>query len=72
MFKLVLEKAEEPEIKLPISAGSSKKQETAWLGVFYSSLESKHVKKKIDSDKNVWVTKINCYTALRFPTKATF
>ena len=26
MFKLVLEKAEEPEIKLPISAGSSKKQ----------------------------------------------
>ena len=27
MFKLVLEKAEEPEIKLPISAGLSKKQE---------------------------------------------
>ncbi|KAB0370619.1 hypothetical protein FD755_017028 [Muntiacus reevesi] len=27
MFKLVLEKAEEPETKLPISAGSSKKQE---------------------------------------------
>ena len=27
MFKLVLEKAEEPEIKLPISAGSSKKRE---------------------------------------------
>ena len=27
MFKLVLEKAEEPEIKLPVSAGSSKKQE---------------------------------------------
>ena len=27
MFKLVLEKAEEPEIKLPISAGSWKKQE---------------------------------------------
>ena len=26
MFKLVLEKAEEPEIKLPASAGSSKKQ----------------------------------------------
>ena len=29
MFKLVLEKAEEPEIKLPISTGSSKKQERA-------------------------------------------
>ena len=27
MFKLVLEKAEEPETKLPTSAGSSKKQE---------------------------------------------
>ena len=29
MFKLVLEKAEEPEIKLPISAGLSKKPESA-------------------------------------------
>ena len=27
MFKLNLEKAEEPEIQLPVSAGSSKKQE---------------------------------------------
>ena len=44
MFKLVLEKAEEPEIKLPISAGSSKKQESsrktyisAWLTMPKSS-----------------------------------
>jgi len=29
MFKLDLEKAEEPEIKLPTSAGSSKKQESS-------------------------------------------
>ena len=29
MFKLVLEKAEEPEVKLPTSAGSSKKQESS-------------------------------------------
>ena len=29
MFKLVLEKAEEPEIKLPASAGSWKKQESS-------------------------------------------
>ena len=29
MFKLVLEKAEEPEIKLPTSAGSSIKQESS-------------------------------------------
>ena len=29
MFKLDLEKAEEPEIKLPTSAGSSKKQKSS-------------------------------------------
>ena len=29
MYNLVLEKAEEPEIKLPTSAGSSKKQESS-------------------------------------------
>ena len=29
MFELVLEKAEEPEIKLPTSTGSSKKQESS-------------------------------------------
>ena len=29
MFKLVLDKAEEPEIKLPTSTGSSKKQESS-------------------------------------------
>ena len=29
MFKLVLEKVEEPEIKLPTSAGSSKKHESS-------------------------------------------
>ena len=29
MFKLYLEKAEEPEIKLPTSAGSSRKQENS-------------------------------------------
>ena len=30
MFKLVVEKAEEPEIKLPTSTGSLKKQESSW------------------------------------------
>ena len=29
MYKLILEKAEEPEIKLPTSTGSSKKQENS-------------------------------------------
>ena len=32
MFKLVLEKAEEPEIKLPTSAGSSKNLQTINAG----------------------------------------
>ena len=36
MFKLVLEKAEEPDIKLPTSAGSWKKQEKA--GEFQKSI----------------------------------
>ena len=34
MFKLVLEKAEEPEIKMPTSAGSSKKQERSRKDLF--------------------------------------
>ena len=34
VFKLVLEKAEEPEIKLPTSAGSSKKQEVSEKHLF--------------------------------------
>ena len=34
MFKLVLEKAEEPEIKLPTSAGSSKKKESSRKHLF--------------------------------------
>ena len=35
MFKLVLEKAEEPEIKLPTSDGSSKKQESQKNNSFF-------------------------------------
>ena len=35
MFKLVLEKAEEPEIKLLISAGSSKKQESSRKNIYF-------------------------------------
>ena len=36
MFKLVLEKAEELEIKLPTSAGSSKKQESSRKNIYFS------------------------------------
>ena len=46
MFKLVLEKAEEPEIKLPTSAGSWKKQENSR-------------KTSISALLTVWIT-INC------------
>ena len=35
MFKLVLEKAEEPGIKLPTSAGSSKKQKSSQKNIYF-------------------------------------
>ena len=52
MFKLVLEKAEEPEIKLPTSAGSSKKQES-------SSKTSISALLTMLKPLTVWIT-INC------------
>ena len=51
MFKLYLEKAEEPEIKLPISVGSSKKQENSRKT--YSALLT------MPKPLTVWIT-INC------------
>ena len=39
MFKLVLEKAEEPEIKLPASAGSSKKQESSRKSIYFCFID---------------------------------
>ena len=39
MFKLVLEKAEEPEIKLPKSAGSSKKQESSRKNIYFCFID---------------------------------
>ena len=39
MFKLVLKKAEEPEIKLPTSAGSSKKQESSRKNIYFCSID---------------------------------
>ena len=41
MFKLNLEKAEEPEIKLPTSTGSSEKQESSRKASTSTSLTSK-------------------------------
>ena len=51
MFKLVLEKAEEPEIKLPTSAGSWKKQESS-RKTFISALLTMPLTKPL----TVWIT----------------
>ena len=39
MFKLVLEKAEEPEIKLPASTGSLKKQESSRKNIYFCFID---------------------------------
>ena len=39
MFKLVLEKAEEPGIKLLTSAGSSKKQESSRKNIYFCFID---------------------------------
>ena len=39
MLKLVLEKAEETEIKLPASAGSSKKQESSRKNIYFCFID---------------------------------
>ena len=39
MFKLDLEKVEEPEIKLPTSSGSSKKQESSRKNNYFCFLD---------------------------------
>ena len=39
MFKLVLKKAEEPELKLPISARSSKKQESSGKNIYFCFID---------------------------------
>ena len=52
MFKMVLEKAEEPEVKLPISTGSSKKQESSRKTSISALLT-------MPKPLTVWIT-INC------------
>ena len=39
MFKLVLEKTEEPGIKLPTSAGSSKKQDSSRKNIYFCFID---------------------------------
>ena len=52
MFKLDLDKAEEPEIKLPTSVGSSKRQESSRKTSTFALLT-------MPKDLTVWVT-TNC------------
>ena len=52
MFKLVLEKAEEPEIKLPTSAGLLKKQESSRTNIYFCFIDYAKA-------LTVWTT-INC------------
>ena len=52
MFKLVLEKVEEPEIKLPTSAGSWKKQDSSRKASIFDLFP-------MPKPLTVWIT-INC------------
>ena len=51
MFKLVLEKAEEPEIKLSTSAGSSKKQESSRKNIYFCFIDYAKVFDCVDHNK---------------------
>ena len=51
MFKLVLEKAEEPEIKLPTSAGSSKKQESSRKNICFCLIDYAKASDCVDHNK---------------------
>ena len=59
MIKLVLEKAEEPEIKLPTSTGSSKKQENSKkmsisaLLIFFNAFDCVDHNKLENSERDV-------------------
>ena len=51
MFKLVLEKAEEPEIKLPTSVGSSKKQENSRKTSYFCFIDYTKAFGSVDHNK---------------------
>ena len=51
MFKLVLEKAEEPEIKLPISAASWKKQESSRNNIYFCFIDYAKAFDGVDHNK---------------------
>ena len=51
MFKLVLEKVEEPEIKLTTSAGSSKKQESSKKNIYFCFIDYAKAFDYVDHNK---------------------
>jgi len=51
MFKLGLEKAEEPETKLPTSAGSSKKQESSRKSIYFCFIDYAKAFDYVDHNK---------------------
>src|SRR5574337_759104 len=53
MFKLVLKKTEEPEIKLPTSAGSLKKQESSRKNIYFCFIDYAKTFDCVDNYK-VW------------------
>jgi len=63
MFKLVLEKTEEPEIKLPTSAGSSKKQESSRKTSISALLT-------MPKPLTVWITEVNSTTYILWATQS--
>ena len=56
MFKMILEKAEEPEIKLPMSSGSSKKQESSRKNVYFCLIDYAKAFDCVDHNK-LWEEK---------------
>ena len=61
MFKLDLEKTEVPEIKLPISVGSSKKQESSRKTSTVDSRIIKLTLKREETNMNFYINKIGGY-----------
>ena len=51
MFKLVLEKADEPETKLPTSDGSSKKQESSRKNMYFCFIVYSKAIDRVDHNK---------------------
>ena len=51
MFKLVLEKAEKPEIKFPVSIGPLKKQENSRKKIYFCFIDYVKALKCVDHNK---------------------